>query len=63
MKNASKFAALALIVGLAGALASTAMAADTADTTWQKTTPAVSRSTSASPTRTHASRPKSKKAI
>jgi hypothetical protein len=39
MKNASKFTALALIVGLTGALASTAMAADTADTTWQKNHP------------------------
>ena len=38
MKNASKFAAIALVVGLAGALSSTAMAADT-DTTWQKNHP------------------------
>jgi hypothetical protein len=39
MKNASKFAALAFIVGLTGALASTAMAADSADATWQKDHP------------------------
>ncbi len=38
MKNASKLAALALIVGLSGATASTAMAA-TKDTTWQKNHP------------------------
>lgn len=36
MKNASKFAALALVVGLTVAMASTAMAADT---TWQKNHP------------------------
>lgn len=35
MKNASKIAALALVVGLTGAMASTAMA----DTTWQKNHP------------------------
>jgi len=40
MKNASKLAAVALIVGLTGAMASTAMAAPTpADTTWQKNHP------------------------
>lgn len=41
MKNASKLAALALVVGLTGAMASTAMAADpaAADTTWQKNHP------------------------
>lgn len=41
MKNASKLAALALIVGLTGAMASTAMATPTvsADTTWQKNHP------------------------
>ena len=38
MKNASKLAALALIVGLSGAMASTAMAA-AKDTTWQKNHP------------------------
>ena len=38
MKNPSKIAALALIVGLTGAMASTAMAAPT-DTTWQKNHP------------------------
>lgn len=37
MKNASKLAALALVVGLTGAMASTAMAAT--DTTWQKNHP------------------------
>lgn len=38
MKNASQLAALALIVGLTGAIASTAMATSTAsaDSTWQK---------------------------
>ena len=40
MKNASKLAAVALIVGLTGAMASTAMTAPThADTTWQKNHP------------------------
>lgn len=37
MKNASNLAALALLVGLTGAMASTAMAAP--DTTWQKDHP------------------------
>jgi hypothetical protein len=40
MKNAPKFAALALIAGLTGTLGSPAMASDTAaDTTWQKNHP------------------------
>jgi hypothetical protein len=38
MKNASQLAVLALLVGLAGATASTAMAAP-ADTAWQKNHP------------------------
>jgi hypothetical protein len=39
MKNASRFAAIAVVVGLTGALASTAMAADSTDTAWQKAHP------------------------
>jgi hypothetical protein len=39
MKNATQVTALALIVGFTGALASQAMAADVADTTWQKDHP------------------------
>ena len=39
MKNAPKIAALTLIVSLMGASASSAMAAESNDTTWQKNHP------------------------
>ena len=39
MKNAPKIAALTLIVSLMGASASSAMAAESNDTTWQKSHP------------------------
>ena len=39
MTNASKIAALALIAGFMGAMASGAMAAEAKDTTWQKNHP------------------------
>ena len=45
MTTASKIAALALIAGFFGTMASGAIAAETKDTTWQKITRTVNRST------------------
>jgi hypothetical protein len=58
MKNASKMAVLTALVGIVGALSTSA----TADTTWQKDHHVAPRSTSVLPIRTPGSRPTSKTA-